>query len=113
MILLLMNQKSPCTLEKHFRFGKIVLALKKTAMNILLNSEHLLLNLRKLLKRGKFFLTNQNSYSKKRLSLHKPIYKNLFLIKKKVYLLNTFLGGFFLKTKPGAHPEILRREGEG
>ena len=111
MILLLMNQKSPCTLEKHFRFGKIVLALKKRAMNILLNSEHFLSNLRKLLKRGKFFLTNQNSSSKKRLNLHKPIYKNLFLIKK-VYLLNTFLGGFFL-IKPGAHPEISRREGEG
>ena len=45
-----------------------------------------------------------------KLSLHKPIYKNVFLIKKNVYLLDTFLGGFFLKSKPGADPEILRRE---
>ena len=43
--------------------------------------------------------------------MHKPIYKNLFFIKKNVYLLDTFLGGFFLKIKPGADPEISRREG--
>ena len=33
-------------------------------------------------------------------------------MKKNVYLLDTFLGGFILKTKPGADPELLRREGE-
>ena len=38
------------------------------------------------------------------------MYKNLFLIKKR--LLDPFLDGFFLKTKPGADPEISRREGE-
>ena len=37
------------------------------------------------------------------------MYKNLFLIKKR--LLDPFLDGFFLKTKPGADPEISRREG--
>ena len=40
------------------------------------------------------------------MSLHKPIYKNLFLIKQNVYLLDTFLGGFILKTKPGVDLEI-------
>ena len=34
----------------------------------------------------------------------------MFLIKESVYLLDTFLGGFFLKTRPGADPEISRRE---
>ena len=37
------------------------------------------------------------------------MYKNLFLIKK--HLLDTFLGGFFSKTKPGADLKISRREG--
>ena len=46
------------------------------------NSEHFLSNLRKLLKKGKFFLTTQSLISEKKLSLYKPIYKNLFLIKK-------------------------------
>ena len=45
------------------------------------------------------------------MSLHKPIYKKLFLIKIHVSLLDTCLGGFFLKTKPGADPKISRREG--
>ena len=35
----------------------------------------------------------------------------MFLIKKNVYLLDTSLGGFFLKTKPEVDPEISRREG--
>ena len=37
-----------------------------------------------------------------KLSLYKPVYKNLFLIRENFYLLNlldTFLGGFFLKAK--------------
>ena len=75
------------------------------------NSEDFLSNLRKLSKKGKFFLTTQSLISEKKLSLYKPIYKNLFLIKENVYLLNTFLGRFFLKTKPGVDPEISRREG--
>ena len=36
----------------------------------------------------------------------------MFLIKKSVYFLDTFLVVFFLKTKPGADPEISRREGK-
>ena len=34
----------------------------------------------------------------------------MFLIKKNVYLLDTFLSGFFLKTKLGMDPEISRKE---
>ena len=72
------------------------------------NSEHFLSNLRILLKRGKFFLTTLSLISIRDLSFHKPIYKNLFHIKKR--LLDFILGSFFLKTKPGADPEISRRE---
>ena len=70
------------------------------------NSEHFLSNLRKLLKRGKFFRITPSLIVKRNW-----VYKNLFFIKENVYLLNTFSGGFFLKTKPGDDPEILRREG--
>ena len=48
------------------------------------NSEHFLSNLRKLLQKGKFFLTNQSLIVKRNLSLHKPISKNLFLVKKRL-----------------------------
>ena len=70
------------------------------------NSEHLLTNLRKLLKRGTFFLTTQETESTQ------TNLRKLVSYKKNVYLLDAFLDGFFLKTKPGADPKISRREGE-
>ena len=39
-----------------------------------------------------------NFYNNKKVSLYKPVYKNLFLIKN-FYLLDTFLSGFLLKPK--------------
>ena len=76
------------------------------------NSEHFLSNLRKLLKRGKFFLTTQSLIVKRNWIYINKFIKILFLIKKKnVYLLNTFLSGFFLKTKLGMDPEISRKKG--
>ena len=47
------------------------------------NSEQFLSNLRKLLRKGKFFLTTQSLISEEKLSL----YKNLFLIKKTYLIL--------------------------
>ena len=74
------------------------------------NSEHFLSNLRKLLKRGKFFLTTQSLIVKRNWVYINQFIKTCFL-KKNFYLLDTFLDGFLLKTKPRADPEISRREG--
>ena len=62
------------------------------------NSEHFLWNLRKLLKKGKFFLTTKSLIVKRNLSLHKPISKNLFLIKKRLFSWYCF-GWFPFKNK--------------
>ena len=62
------------------------------------NSEHCLSNLRKLLKRGKFFLT-----TKSLIVTRNWVYINQFIktcsCKKNLYLLNTFFGWFLFKNK--------------
>ena len=68
------------------------------------NSEHFLSNLRKLFKRDKFFLTTPSLIVKRNW-----VYINYK--KKRLLTWNFFWVVSFLKKKPGADPEISRREG--
>ena len=62
------------------------------------NSEHFLSNLRKLLKRGKFFLTTQSLIVKRNWVYINQSIKTCSC-KKNLYLLNTFFGWFLFKNK--------------